>query len=137
MTPEEIIERIEAVGGLLALEGEQIYYELPTTAVTLLGDLQRHRIAVVEVLRSRHLVPAMPQGVRLTRWDPKPPPIILTRWSVVLDTHGFIAATLLDLYAALAGKTWLAGNWSVRELIDRLEQVGVTVEVDMGRLRGK
>ena len=57
MTPEEIIESIEAVGGLLALEGEQIYYELPTAAATLLGDLQRHRTAVVEVLRSRHLVP--------------------------------------------------------------------------------
>ena len=79
----------------------------------------------------------MPQGVRLTRWEPKPPPVILTRWSVVLDTHGFIAATLRDLGAALAGKTWIAGNCSVRELIDRLEQVGVTVEIDMGRLGGE
>ena len=29
----------------------------------------------------------------------------------------------------MAGKNWLAGNWSVRELVDRLEQVGVQVDV--------
>jgi len=29
----------------------------------------------------------------------------------------------------MAGENWLAGNWSVRELVDRLEQVGVKADV--------
>jgi hypothetical protein len=38
--------------------------------------------------------------------------------------------TLLELKAALIGKRWLAGNRSVRELIERLEECGVVVEVN-------
>ena len=56
-------------------------------------------------------------------------PIVLTRWSVVMDTQNFIKATLAQLEAALCNKNWLAGNWSVQELVDRLEQVGVQVRL--------
>jgi hypothetical protein len=41
----------------------------------------------------------------------------------------------LELDAALAGKCWLAGNRSVRELVERLEQVGIRVAVDERRCR--
>jgi hypothetical protein len=77
-------------------------------------------------------LPAIPPGVRLRAWDPKQPPVVLERWSVVTDTHKFALATLEQLRAAMAGQNWLAGNWSVRELVDRLEQVGVSVELDEG-----
>ena len=37
--------------------------------------------------------------------------------------------TLLELQAAMLSKRWLAGNRSVRELIERLKECGVVVEV--------
>jgi hypothetical protein len=77
-------------------------------------------------------LPTMPPGVRLVSWKPLKPPVALERWSVVTDTHKFALATLEQLRVAIAGQNWLAGNWSVRELIDRLEQVGVFVEVAKG-----
>jgi len=42
----------------------------------------------------------------------------------------FIQITLGQLEAAMAGQNWLAGNSSVRELVERLEQVGVKVSVE-------
>jgi len=72
----------------------------------------------------------MPEGVRLINWEPKPAPVILTHYAVVTDVSRFIHITLLELKAALAGKRWQSGHWSVRELVDRLEECGVRVEVD-------
>jgi hypothetical protein len=71
--------------------------------------------------------PQMPKGVRLLRWAPERPPVAIESWAVVNDVPPFIQTTLDQLQAALAGENWLAGNCSVRELIDRLEQVGVKV----------
>jgi len=73
--------------------------------------------------------PAMPQGIRLLHWVPKDPPLAITTWSVVNDVPQFIRTTLAQLEAALQGKNWLAGNWSLRTLCERLEQAGVKVEV--------
>jgi len=79
----------------------------------------------------------MPPGVRLLRWEPKNPPIAIVHMGIVGNVHKFISATLLQLQARLEGKDFLAGNWSLRELIERLEQVGVAVEIEgmqsMGR----
>ena len=72
----------------------------------------------------------MPTGVRLLRWVPERPPVVIERWAVVNDVPQFIQTTLGQLQAAMAGKNWLAGNRSVRELVERLEQVGVKVEIE-------
>ena len=72
---------------------------------------------------------AMPAGVRLLRWAPKQPPIAVTTFSVVTDPQKFIEGTLQQLEAALRGNVMAAGNWSVRDLCERLEQVGVRVDV--------
>jgi hypothetical protein len=74
-------------------------------------------------------IPAMPEGVRLLEWNLKPAPIILTYFSVVTDVERFVAATLAELKAAMNGQEWQAGHWSVRDLVDRLEQCGVRVEI--------
>jgi hypothetical protein len=71
----------------------------------------------------------MPKGVRLLLWAPVRPPVVIESWAVVNDVLQFIQSTLGQLEAAMAGKHWLAGNWSVRELVDRLEQVGVKILV--------
>jgi hypothetical protein len=76
--------------------------------------------------------PAMPEGIRLVCWDPKPAPIALTKVEIVNDVPRFVSVTLLELKAALSGKRSLAGNRSVRDLIERLEECGVLVEVERG-----
>jgi hypothetical protein len=128
VTPDILIQEIEFLGGRLELHGERVLYELPVAAADLLADLRIHKEAVIKALRARS-VPAIPKRVRLLAWQLKNPPIVLNRWSVVNDVRLFVDATLRELEAALAGKSWLAGNRSIRELVDRLEQVGVQIEV--------
>lgn len=146
MTAPQIIEQIEAAGGILTLNGDRIRYELPEEAASLVDVLREHREEVLRFLRQslrRHPDPCdpaiaavnmagppeMPVGIRLLKWAPKQPPVILTRFSVVNDVPQFLRPTLEQLRAALDGKNWRAGNWSVREPVDRLEQCGVQVEV--------
>jgi len=75
-------------------------------------------------------IPAMPPGVRLVHWEPKAAPVVLTQYSVVTDVHQFIRMTLLELKAALGDKRWQAGHRSARDLVDRLEQCGVRLEIE-------
>jgi hypothetical protein len=124
---EQLVEQVEVVGGALALNGEHLRCRLPEDAAHLFEELRAHRKEVVALLRERDKIPVMPTGVRLLRWEPKPAPVILTHYAVVTDVPRFISMTLLDLKAALAGKQSLAGHRSVRELVDRLEQCGVSV----------
>jgi hypothetical protein len=126
---ETLIERIEVAGGELALNGEHIRFRVPEDAADLLDDLREHKDEVFSLLKKREEIPVMPPGVRLVNWEPKPAPVVLTHYSVVTDVSKFISTTLLELRAALAGKRWLAGNWSVGELVDRLEQCGVLVQI--------
>lgn len=74
----------------------------------------------------------MPDGITLLSWEPKQPPVALSTYSVVNDTGEFIESTLRQLDAALRGRCWAAGNRSVRDLIERLEQAGLRVELDRG-----
>jgi hypothetical protein len=126
---ESVVERIEGAGGVLAVNGERIRVRLPEDAAHLLEELRANKDEVLSLLRRREEIPAMPPAVRLVRWEPKPAPVILTHNSVVTDVPRFISMTLRELEAAIAGKGWQAGHWSVRELVDRLEQCGVIVQV--------
>src|SRR5208282_1453221 len=119
-----VVERIEGAGGVLAVNGERIRVRLPEDAAHLLQELRAHKDAVLFLLKRRKEIPAMPPGVRLMHWEPKPAPVILTHYAVVTDVPRYISMTLLELGSALAGKRWQAGHWSVRELVDRLEQCG-------------
>ena len=152
MTAPELIERIEAAGGVLTLKGDRIRYELPQDAESMIEMLRQYRDEVVVVLRERKRTedgkrdrdpysdalkkmrlsgpPPMPAGVKLLRWAPQLPPVAIERWAIVNDVPQFIRVTLRQLRAAMAGKLWLAGRWSVPELVDRLEQVGVRVRVE-------
>ena len=127
MTATELVERIRTAGGSLVLDGDRIRYEIPEQAASLVPALHANREAVRRLLQAS--IPEMPAGVQLISWSPIQPPVVLTRWSVVNDTELFIRHTLGQLSAALAGNNWVAGNWTVRELIERLEQVGVKVEL--------
>lgn len=130
MTATEVLRAVEKAGGSLALNGGQIKYAIPKPAVWLVTELRRHREELIGLLREGGTPPPMPSGVRLLKWEPKNPPIAIVRMGIVSDVPKFVGATLLQLQARLEGKDFLAGNWSLRELVDRLEQVGVVVEVE-------
>jgi hypothetical protein len=152
MTAPELIQTIEAVGGVLTVDGERIRYELPEDAAPMIERLRQYRDEVLDVLRERERrqggqsdadlyavalektaqsePPPMPTGVRLLRWEPERPPVVIESWAEVNDVPQFIQTTIGQLQAAMAGKNWLAGNRSVRELVERLEHVGVKVEIE-------
>lgn len=124
MQASEIISRVEGEGGELWLEGDSVVYRLPESALSLVAELQTHKREVAELLRK---IPPLPAGIQIVRWEPVPAPVELQRWLVVVDTERFIRSTLAQLAARLTGQDWKAGNWSLRELIGRLEAVGVAI----------
>jgi len=127
---ETVVARIEEVGGVLAMSGKNIRVRLPEVETHLLDELRAHKDGVLAVLMKREQIPSMPPSVRLLRWEPKPAPVMLTHYAVVTNVRRFVSMTLLELKAAIAGKHWQSGHRSARELVDRLEQCGVFVEIE-------
>ncbi len=125
---EQVIERIEVAGGELTVCGDRIRCRLPEDAAHLLDDLKAHKTEVIVCLKQR-TIPPMPDGVLLVRWEPKPAPVILTRTAVVNDVGRFIADTLMQLGKALRSKQGPTVQREMRELVDRLEQCGVIVQI--------
>jgi len=135
MRVSQTLDEIEAAGIALRLDGEKVRISYPDEErreelARRIAFLRAHKDQVLSLLRRREEIPLMPSGVRLVDWEPKPAPVVLTQVSVVTDVDRFIRMTLLELKAALAGKRWQAGHWSVRDLVDRLEQCGVRLEIE-------
>ena len=121
----EILRAVQSHGGQLWLvDGERLRYRLPESLMPLVDALREHKGEIIELLAQR---PSMPPGVTLQRWNPVASPVRLNRWLTVLDTDKFIRKTLEQLAAKRAGADRRAGNWSMEELMERLERVGVTV----------
>ena len=137
MNAPEILEAVQSVGGSLRLSGERIQYALPDSAMWLVTELQQHREALIELLKEGDAPPTMPPGVRLLKWGPRNPPIAIVRMGIVSDVPKFIASTLLQLRARLEREDPLGGNWSLRDLVDRLEQVGVAIEIESSAICGE
>jgi hypothetical protein len=72
----------------------------------------------------------MPAGVRLSHWNPKEPPVQLSRFETVVDVDKFIHSTLWQVEARMLGKDWQAGNWTLSTLVERLAAVGCHVELE-------
>jgi hypothetical protein len=132
----EILAEAEAMGLQFRLVGGKVRTLFPandqTRVAPVLERLRTNRDQIAHVLRQRGEIPLMPPGVQLVSWKLRKPPIVIQRWSVVTDPALFAERTLEQLEAALAGKDCLAGHRTVRELLDRLEQVGVVVSVRGG-----
>lgn len=122
----ELIQLVEAAGGRFKIDGERLGIVPALAAQPLREELRRNKPGIIAVLQKR---PATPPGVVLLEWNLLAPPVQLNRYTTVIDTEVFAKRTLELLRAALRGETWAAGNWSVTELIARLEWVGVYVQL--------
>ncbi|PYX75771.1 MAG: hypothetical protein DMG72_06645 [Acidobacteria bacterium] len=76
MSAVEVVEAILAAGGVLALNGNRIHYQIPAQAAALLDELRCHRADVLHLLRQRkqrkafaHLLPFLGKRV----WSPAGP----------------------------------------------------------------
>jgi hypothetical protein len=126
VTALQLIQTVESAGAHFMVDGDRLGI-FPATAVhPMLEELRSNKFEIIALLQHRLV---MPQGVRLLQWEPLAPPIQLNRYTSVLDTEKFAAYTLRQLGARLRGDNWGAGSWSVWQLLERLERVGVTVEL--------
>ena len=131
MTAAELLEQVEKAGGVLIVNGDRLRYRFPEEVEPLRPQLKTHRDEVYRLVSERQNAPSPPVGVRGLEWKLLMPPVVLTEYSVVNDVDKFARFTLAQLGHALAGRNWQAGNWSVRDLVERLEQCGVKVEVEV------
>jgi hypothetical protein len=76
------------------------------------------------------ILPAMPQGVRLVRWEPKAAPVAIDVCSVVVDVPRFIESELRALDSRLNSPWTIHGGFTVPQMLDRLAQAGVEVELE-------
>jgi hypothetical protein len=76
------------------------------------------------------MCPAMPKGVRLIRWEPKSSLVAIDVCSVVVDVPKFIEGELRALDSRLNNPWTIHGGFTVPQILDRLAQAGLEVELD-------
>jgi hypothetical protein len=129
----EVLGHLEAAGAALKLDGDKVRIVFPEEQRKHLADhftfLRAHRDDVVAWLKARATVPAMPPGVQLLHWQLKEPPVAVEVCAVVTDPALFARTTLEQLGIAISEpKRWV--GWTVPQLVDRLNQIGVGVKVE-------
>src|SRR5271165_2219629 len=129
---EAIVESVRQAGIDLVVDGNKLLMVGPEGCEAdlraWLPTLRGHKTGIIAALQGS--VPPSLRCVRILSWNLKHPPVDITQCSVVVDPAKFAETTLRQLEVALAGSSCLAGNWSVRDLCERLEQVGVTVAIE-------
>lgn len=135
MIVADVIAEVEAAGVGLRWDGQvvRILFPEPSRREKLapqVAFLRQHRSEVVESLRVRTSLPSIPSGLRLLKWNLKEPPIAIETCSVVTEPSLFARTTINQLRIALATPNRWVG-WSIPQLINRLEQVGVKLVADI------
>lgn len=124
MTVPELLDTIRQRGGLVALEGHQVRYDLRGDAASLTSELIAHKEEVRRFLRERTAVPQIPEGFRLMNWNPNQGPALVEVVSVIGDPVAFAFESIQRLQAARDNPAW---RWTVPFLLDQLAQVGVVL----------
>ena len=139
MSVTQIMAEVEAAGVSLRLDGEGVRIWFPEVRLrdelaSQIAFLRRHRSEVTESMQARVGIPRMPPGVRLVKWNLKEPPVAIESCAVVTEPGLFARTTIEQLRIVLANpKHWV--GWSVVQLIERLGQVGVTVDLETNHSR--
>lgn len=123
----EILDAVSAAGGQLWLDGDNVRARLPESLRPLVSAIRERKPELVELLGLR---PLTPLGVRLIRWERQDAPIQLSRCETVTGIDTFIRTTLMQIDARLHDKRFLAGCWTLSELLARLAAVGCHVTLD-------
>ena len=137
--PESLIREVERLGGTFTLSGDKIEVEYPDESASeveaLLPELRAQRDAVRSLLYKHHSgmttpggCPPLPSGVRLKKYAPKSPPVLVQPWSVVTDVEKFIRACLRGLDWRLKHPKAYAAP-PIPEILSKLAEVGVEVEI--------
>jgi hypothetical protein len=138
MSVIEILAEVEAAGVSLRLDGQGVRIWFPEARLrdelaSQIAFLRRHRSEVTESLQARAGIPSLPPGVRMVKWNLKEPPIAIETCAVVTEPGLFARTTIEQLRIVLTNpKHWV--GWSVFQLIERLGQVGVTVDLETNHL---
>jgi hypothetical protein len=93
--------------------------------------LRAQRADVAAYLKAWGPVPLMPKGVRLVRYEPKAAPVRLDVCSVVFDVPSFLESELRALDSRLNNPWTIRGGFTVPQMLDRLAQVGLEVELEV------
>ncbi|MHB1674250.1 MAG: hypothetical protein ACYCSP_08375 [Acidobacteriaceae bacterium] len=123
----EILDTVSAAGGQLWLKGDRVCARLPESLRPLVSVIRERKPELIDLLTQR---PVMPSGVRLLSYAPVTAPFRLSRCETVMDTGRFIQSTLRLVDARLHDRHFLAGNWTLSELLARLTAVGCHVALD-------
>jgi hypothetical protein len=119
-----IIQAVETAGGRFLIDGDRLGVVPKAVADPMGGELRLHKLEIIDLLALRSLIP---DGALLVSWEPLLPPVVLSECETVTDVGLFIATTLRQLNHRLNGRLWLAGNWPVSVLLNRLSAVGCVV----------
>jgi hypothetical protein len=135
MTVAEVVIKVEAAGVAFRLDGEKVHVSYPDEEsrkelAEQIALLRPQRAEVAAYLKARSAIPAMSRGVRLVRWRPKPAPVAIDVCSVVVDVPKFIEAELRELNSRLNHPWTIRGGFTVPQMLDRLAQAGVEVELE-------
>jgi hypothetical protein len=75
-------------------------------------------------------VAPIPNGIRLIRWESKTAPVAIDVCSVVVDVPKFIESELRALDSRLNNPGTIRGGFTVWQMLDRLAQAGLIVELE-------
>jgi hypothetical protein len=111
---------------LAALMGPQpVNNACPIAAINVDGDVLDGFVA-----EAPPRPPRLPHGLRLVSYSPKRPPVALEQCSIVTNVQLFIQSSLADLEDRLNRPKVNRYGWTVPQILDRLRQVGLVIEID-------
>lgn len=137
---ENLMQQVERLGGAFVVRGDEIAVEYPeekaSEVESILPKLSAEKDTVRSLLYKRPPgipapaeCPLLPPGVRLKKYAPKSPPVLVQPWSVVTDVDKFIAACLRDLDWRLKHPKGYA-RAPLPEILSKLAEVGLELELD-------
>lgn len=125
-----ILAEITIRGVAVRVDGETLRLK-PREALDddLLARIKEHKLEILRALAPPSY-PHLPKGIRLIRYEAKSPPVSIDMCSVVVDVSKFVQSELRAVGSRLNNPRTIHGGFTVPQMLDRLRQVGLEVELD-------
>ena len=127
---QAILDDLARRGITVRLDGETLRLG-PREALDdgLIARIKEHKPEILRALATPAF-PLLPKGVQLVRYSPKSPPVAIDMCSVVVDVSKFVQSELRTLGSRLNNPVTIHGGFTVPQMLDRLRQVGLEVELE-------